>query len=640
MSDGDAGGGGGAAAPASSGAPAETVGGGAVGGGGSPETGSGSGPDNNAQPLTSNDDSGGANNSNNDASAAAVSSAAANNDPGEMAAPYGVAMANHNHDNDHDPALDRPPDLAYNQGRIGKTSPFQPRVHEYRPTIRPRTIELDEYFTGPRDIQKHSKWPMFLQMHGSILPKMLLPILAVGTWSMIVTSVSYFTKRNLGISSILLTVTGFVVGLGLSFRSSTAYERYAEGRRYWAQLMLATQALGRVFWVHAVEREGQKEKDMLTKLTSLNLLVGFAVALKHKLRHEPYTGYEDLVHLVGHLDTFAFHATVKEPERVHQPKPGFFKLIGGYLGISFAASNPRKTIKRANYPLGNLPLEILTYLACFTDEMVTNSQLVIPMHQTLAYNNIAVLNDVMVGADRVLNTPLPIAYSIAISQITWVYVFLLPFQLYPTLGWVTIPATIAASYIILGILFIGREIENPFGHDVNDLPLESYCAQIAMDLDILASKKKHRNRDWVESLDNKVLYPVSMSSWHVWKARGEHKVRDALRSRSEIDIESRKAMMSQKKHDTGSSKKKPKRANTQSSSSGGSGRSGFRFGFGRRSGGIDRNMMAANAAKHTTPMDEEANIGFNFFGSPSLGSSGSDLPGRLNSTGTFNKEHL
>ena len=270
--------------------------------------------------------------------------------------------------------------------------------------------------------------------------------------------------------------------------------------------------------------------------TSLNLLVAFAVALKHKLRYEPYTGYDDLVHLVGHLDTYAQAATVKEPEKVNRPKPRLLKLLGGYLGISFAASNPRKAIKRAGYPLGNLPLEILTYLACFTDELVTNNQLIIPMHQTLAYNNIAVLNDVLMGTERVLTTPLPIAYSIAISQITWVYVFLLPFQLYPSLKWVTIPATIVASYIILGILFIGREIENPFGHNVNDLPLERYCAQIASELDIISSKKKPRNRDWVDSLDNKVLYPFSMSGWNVWKQRGEDKVREALRARTEMGI--------------------------------------------------------------------------------------------------------
>ncbi len=44
----------------------------------------------------------------------------------------------------------------------------------------------------PRDTQKHSKWPMFLQMHGSILPKMILPLLAVGGWATCICCVSVF----------------------------------------------------------------------------------------------------------------------------------------------------------------------------------------------------------------------------------------------------------------------------------------------------------------------------------------------------------------------------------------------------------------------------------------------------------------
>lgn len=120
--------------------------------------------------------------------------------------------------------------------------------------------------TGPRDLQKHSKWPIFMQMHGSILPKMILPLLFVGAWTTLLTLI-HMKISKISIQPILLTVLGFVVGLGLSFRSSTAYERYAEGRRYWAQLILATQNLGRVFWVHTKEREGELgKKDLLAKL--------------------------------------------------------------------------------------------------------------------------------------------------------------------------------------------------------------------------------------------------------------------------------------------------------------------------------------------------------------------------------------
>ena len=128
-----------------------------------------------------------------------------------------------------------------------------------------------------------------MQMHGSILPKMILPLLGVGAWSTMLTVINFKvtncafrlphfpilplpkaeadTLSPVGIHNILLTVLGFVVGMGLSFRSSTAYERYTEGRRYWASLLLACQTLGRVYWVHAKEREGQLgKKDVLAKL--------------------------------------------------------------------------------------------------------------------------------------------------------------------------------------------------------------------------------------------------------------------------------------------------------------------------------------------------------------------------------------
>ncbi|KAK8044000.1 hypothetical protein PG993_004024 [Apiospora rasikravindrae] len=403
--------------------------------------------------------------------------------------------------------------------------PLSPRVHTPNPFSRKNTsMDIDDYFSGPRDLQKHSKWPLFLQMHGSILPKMVVPLIWVAVWSTIITWLSLSNVVpgvNLSISSILLTVTGFVVGLGLSFRNSTAYERYAEGRRYWSQLTLTCQSLARVYWVNTKEREECSKEDLLAKITALNLLTAFAVALKHKLRFEPYTYYEDMEDLVAHLETYARSAT--QDDDVFKPKkPNVFKLVGEHLGISFAASNPRKTIKKAQSPLGNLPLEILTYLAAYTDDIVGNGQLPIPMTQTMASRP---------------DHPLPLAYTISISQITWAYVMLLPFQLIKDLKWVTIPAAVCASYIILGLLFIGREIENPFGNDVNDLPLELYCQQIVQDLETVSARPRPRQTEWVQSSRNKLMFPHSESSYRVWAGRSEAAIRQALRSRPHAQYE-------------------------------------------------------------------------------------------------------
>lgn len=43
--------------------------------------------------------------------------------------------------------------------------------------------------------------------------------------------------------------------------------------------------------------------------------------------------------------------------------------------IDAAISNPRKAIKNADRPLGNLPLEILAYLSAYLEEIVATGQM-------------------------------------------------------------------------------------------------------------------------------------------------------------------------------------------------------------------------------------------------------------------------
>ena len=224
-----------------------------------------------------------------------------------------------------------------------------------------------DYFKGPRDIYRHSELPFFLRLHGSILPKMIIPLFFVGCWACVVTCVSKLVY-DIGIESVLLTVTGFVVGPALSFRSSTAYERYTEDRRYWSQLLLTSRNLARLIWVHTQERHAespeQGKADVLSKLTALNLLNAFAVSLKHRLRFEPSTEYPDLAPLISNIRTLASEAdqAALSPRTVPS-----WKSTGQYLGVSFAESNPRKIIKRSKDNLGNVPLEVLTYLSAYIE---------------------------------------------------------------------------------------------------------------------------------------------------------------------------------------------------------------------------------------------------------------------------------
>ncbi|KAH0594549.1 hypothetical protein MHUMG1_07900 [Metarhizium humberi] len=387
-------------------------------------------------------------------------------------------------------------------------------------------IEDDKFeglFYGPRDLNHHSRWPHFLRLRGSILPYMIFPLLFVAAWASCVTIISR-RVYHIGVSQVLLTVLGFVVGLSLSFRNSTAYERYNEGRKYWSQLASVTQSLARLVWVHASEREECQTEDLLAKVTFCNMLVSLSFALKHRLRHEPFTHYDDLQSRTGHLPIVAHEAEKKEWE-----KPTRWETIGLFLGFPMAEQNPRRLMKNPAKPLGNVPLEIHSSCSAFIQAIIDNGTLKTPGCHTSAMGLLAQVNDILNGTERILNTPLPLAYSIAIAQITWAYILILPFQLVDNLKWTTIPATIFAAYIILGLALIGREIENPFGDDVNDLPLEGFCEQIRQDIDIIMSHSPQSTEDAVKKDENAVLYPLSQHGYHALVSKSPEEIRALLR---------------------------------------------------------------------------------------------------------------
>lgn len=107
--------------------------------------------------------------------------------------------------------------------------------------------------------------------------------------------------------------------------------------------------------------------------------------MKHKLRFEPDIAYDDLSDLIGHLDTYAKEAY--DPDAPNARRVGRIKAIGQYLSVPMAMSNPRKAIKKSKKPLGNLPVEILSYLSAYVDELMNESKIKLPVYQSQAGKN-------------------------------------------------------------------------------------------------------------------------------------------------------------------------------------------------------------------------------------------------------------
>jgi putative membrane protein len=83
------------------------------------------------------------------------------------------------------------------------------------------------------------------------------------------------------------------------------------------------------------------------------------------------------------------------------------------------------------------------------------------------------------ACERIHGTPLPYPYMVHLRRALLLYCFTLPFALVREFGWITIFDTVMVTYIFFGIEEIGVEIEDPFGHDDNDLPLADFCRNIA-----------------------------------------------------------------------------------------------------------------------------------------------------------------
>ncbi|KAJ7143744.1 Bestrophin, RFP-TM, chloride channel-domain-containing protein [Mycena epipterygia] len=131
-------------------------------------------------------------------------------------------------------------------------------------------------------------------------------------WSTVITVLDHH-KFKVRLAVTLLTVVGTVLGFVVSYRTTSSFERYNEGRRLWSQIILASRTFARTAWFHVPDMppsekydvEMMRARGMVEKKTVINLLEAFGVAVKHYLRGEDGIYYQDLYYLVKFLPAYA-----------------------------------------------------------------------------------------------------------------------------------------------------------------------------------------------------------------------------------------------------------------------------------------------------------------------------------------------
>lgn len=105
-------------------------------------------------------------------------------------------------------------------------------------------------------------------------------------------------------------------------------------------------------------------------------------------------------------------------------------------------------------------------------------------------------------------------------------------------GYLTQFSSTAAAYMLLGLSRLSFEIENPFGTDNNDLPLDRMCEVITTDADVICAHKMSSgnmsSKKWMFDVGNKPLEPVVKSGiQECLEVMTVEEIREALRLKVE-----------------------------------------------------------------------------------------------------------
>ncbi|MCY1312757.1 Bestrophin, RFP-TM, chloride channel [compost metagenome] len=99
-------------------------------------------------------------------------------------------------------------------------------------------------------------------------------------------------------------------------------------------------------------------------------------------------------------------------------------------------------------------------------------------HMINLNNELSALTDICGGCERIKNTPIPYSYSSFIKRFIMIYVITLPIGYVFQLGYYVAPLVTFIAYVLGSLELIAEEIEDPFGGDPNDLPLQKICNNI------------------------------------------------------------------------------------------------------------------------------------------------------------------
>ena len=281
---------------------------------------------------------------------------------------------------------------------------------------------------------------LFLIMRGSVLGRIWKSLVVTTLLAVAVTlSHGAILHYKITLTTIPFTLIGLPLAIFLGFRNNSSYDRYWEGRRLWGEIVFHSRNLARQC-LSLIAPGGELPgatglADIRTRM--IYRAMAYAHALRHHLRDSDSTADVESLLTADEWRRFA--------SAVHKPNFLMDKM-GQDLGGCIADGR------------------IDGCLAAAVDA------------------NLSALVAACSACERIKGTPIPFSYTLLLHRTAYFYCFLLPFGLVDTLGFMTPFVVAIVAYTFFGLDALGDEIEEPFGLAPNDLPLDTLCRNIEINL--------------------------------------------------------------------------------------------------------------------------------------------------------------
>lgn len=284
-----------------------------------------------------------------------------------------------------------------------------------------------------------SGFRLFLMLRGSVLPR-ILPALTINILIATLVTISHgdLFELKITLTTIPFTLIGLPISIFLGFRNNTAYDRFWEARKLWGELLIRSRNLSRqcqsliAYPITAIASNGLTD----IRVRMIYRAIAFSYALKNLLRDLPG---EDMPQWLTQEEVTLMQSSKNKPD-----------FLINRMALDLQQSMNEKRIDPC------LAANIDTTLSAIT--------------ATAA------------ACERIKNTPIPFSYTLLLHRTAYIYCFLLPFGLVDSIGFMTPFVVAIVAYTFFGLDALGDEIEEPFGLDANDLPLDAICRAIEIDL--------------------------------------------------------------------------------------------------------------------------------------------------------------